>query len=338
MKKIKKIVATILLASILLSAVNVAHSFKKMDVCNYTFWDTSGNYYDSMCTIDGKPSEVVLKELEKNSGVLDKRVVIKEPEHNFEHKLNPSNERLYHVPFWLSKNRNRTKDEQLCKIGTSFKILDHYWDFLELYYPEGCQPETESFFDEDSEKETEKEVYETESVDEFLWDLFWDNEIEEKTPTVNAEDDEIIEEKTSDETTEEVVWDDELDEIFGDLFSLKWKKLAPTIRDFAKTKLRIQIWAIKANFIGDNKSYNKSMSILLNRVNTEFKIDSIKNDFAKNVSNLSYSLSTYETTTDLETKIVFEKKLGRDIEKLKRKYKKLKFKDIIISKTIADRV
>jgi hypothetical protein len=79
-----------------------------------------------MCTIDGKPSELVLKELEKNSGVLEKRVVIKKPEHNFEHKLNPSNEKLYHVPFWLSKNRNRTKDEQLCKIGTSFKILDHY--------------------------------------------------------------------------------------------------------------------------------------------------------------------------------------------------------------------
>jgi hypothetical protein len=119
------------------------------------------------------------------------------------------------------------------------------------------------------------------------------------------------------------------------IFFIKIKKLAPTIRDFAKTKLRIQILEIKANFIGDNKSYNESMSILLNKVNTEFKIDSIKNDFAKYVSNLSYSLSTYETTTDLETKIVFEKKLGRDIEKLKRKYKKFKFKDTIISKAIA---
>jgi hypothetical protein len=79
------------------------------------------------------------------------------------------------------------------------------------------------------------------------------------------------------------------------------------------------------------------MAILLNKVNAEFKVDSIKNDFAKNVSNLSYSLSTYNDTTDLETKKVFEQKLKRDISKLKKKYKTLKFKDTIISKAIATR-
>ena len=79
------------------------------------------------------------------------------------------------------------------------------------------------------------------------------------------------------------------------------------------------------------------MAILLNRINREFNIDSIKNDFAKNVSNLSYSLSTYENTTDSETKRVFKQKLKRDISKLKKKYKILKFKDKIISKAIAKR-
>ena len=79
------------------------------------------------------------------------------------------------------------------------------------------------------------------------------------------------------------------------------------------------------------------MAILLNKVNNEFKIDSIKNDFAKNVSNVSYSLSTYENTTDSETKEIFRKKLINDLNTLKKKYTKLKFKDSIISTTLEKR-
>jgi hypothetical protein len=80
------------------------------------------------------------------------------------------------------------------------------------------------------------------------------------------------------------------------------------------------------------------MAFLLNNVNKTFKVDSIKNDFAKNVSNVSYSLSTYKNTTDIETKKVFKQKLKSDISKLKNKYKKLQFKDMIVSKALAKKM
>jgi hypothetical protein len=74
-------------------------------------------------------------------------------------------------------------------------------------------------------------------------------------------------------------------------------------------------------------NYNSKVAILLKQIDDEFKIDSIKNDFAKNVSKVSYSLSTYNNTTDLETKEVFKNKLINDFKKLKKKYKILKKKD-----------
>jgi len=77
---------------------------------------------------------------------------------------------------------------------------------------------------------------------------------------------------------------------------------------------------------------------LLSKVDNEFKVDSIKNDFAKNVSNVSYSLSTYlDKDINEETKDVFRKKLVNDLKTLKKKYKVLKRKDFIVSKTLEKR-
>ena len=74
------------------------------------------------------------------------------------------------------------------------------------------------------------------------------------------------------------------------------------------------------------------MAMLLNKIDREFNIDSIKNDFAKNINMLSYTFSTYNKTTDKEIKKVFKNKLKTDIKKLKKKYKVLKFKDRVITK------
>jgi hypothetical protein len=83
--------------------------------------------------------------------------------------------------------------------------------------------------------------------------------------------------------------------------------------------------------------YNSKVATLLRQVDNEFNIDSIKNDFAKNISKVSYSLSTYNNTNDLETKKVFRNKLVSDLKKLKKKYKILKKKDRIISKSLEKR-
>jgi len=43
---------------------------------------------------------------------------------SFKHKLSPSTKILKHIPFWLSNNRNNSKDEQLCKIKSKFEYYN----------------------------------------------------------------------------------------------------------------------------------------------------------------------------------------------------------------------
>ena len=242
------------------------------------------------------------------------------------YSLNNSNIKIIHTPFWLGANKNKVKDKQLCKINSIFKYYNFKWELI-TYYPEGCQNknnEIKSFFEDSMSeqpkvenkilekksdlKEESKFEVENEGIDEFLWDLFGEN---------------------SEENSE---GNGEIEDLLGDIFSLKTIKLISTLRDFSKSKLKVQVWSIETNFIKGNNSYNETMAMLLNKIDREFNIDSIKNDFAKNINMLSYTFSTYNKTTDKEIKKVFKNKLKTDIKKLKKKYKVLKFKDRVITK------
>jgi hypothetical protein len=45
------------------------------------------------------------------------------------------------IPFLMSKEeRNANKDKQLCKIASSFDILNDDGTLNYTYYPQGCQP------------------------------------------------------------------------------------------------------------------------------------------------------------------------------------------------------
>lgn len=52
-----KVTSTIVLCVLSLSIIQITHAFQHMDVCNYTDWDKSGDYYDRLCTEDWLPSE-----------------------------------------------------------------------------------------------------------------------------------------------------------------------------------------------------------------------------------------------------------------------------------------
>ncbi len=55
MKNIFKNIVTIIILSF--SIIQTSNAFQHMDVCNYTYWDYSGDYYDRLCTEDWLPSE-----------------------------------------------------------------------------------------------------------------------------------------------------------------------------------------------------------------------------------------------------------------------------------------
>jgi len=278
-----------------------------------------------------------------------------------------------HNGFWLTmtkKQKNANKDRQLCKIATSFDILNDDGTLNYTYYPQGCQPKIDysSIYNDSGEKN----INNVDWVDNFINDLFWESIIEK--------DDNLTPEKVSDESLDfldDLFWDssssaeennydfssaseepvdedttdseetiEDADQLLKEIFwktntdskiSLKWKQIVSAIREFNSSKVRIRVWSIETNVLSDDMDYNSKAATLLRQVDNEFNIDSIKNDFAKNISKVSYSLSTYNNTTDLETKEVFRNKLVSDLKKLKKKYKILKKKDRIISKSLEKR-
>jgi len=280
--------------------------------------------------------------------------------------------KLIHKPFWLfwPQDKTRMKDEQLCENGYSFDILDEYWNTIDKYIPEWCKKETlnkysesedlefDSYWDEDLEfdsywdEDLEFDSYWDEDLefdsywDEDLeFDSYWDEDLEfdsywdedlEEINTENTEDEEI------DNFLEEIFWkkiNNKLDVSNIEKQLKLWaKNLVSTVKNFADAKLELNIWAITVNLIKSQPEYNSKITKLLSKVDNEFKVDSIKNDFAKNVSNVSYSLSTYlDKDINEETKDVFRKKLVNDLKTLKKKYKVLKRKDFIVSKTLEKR-
>ena len=279
-------------------------------------------------------------------------------------------DRLHHwFPLMMSKEeRNANKDKQLCKIDTSFDILNKDWTVKYTYYPQWCQPtesEQTSIFNS-----IDKTWEDYNKADGFILDIFWndlkqDSEYMENTGSLDTTDttwldfvddiftdwnwwEENIEfnsaseepiDNTDSGSTDESTQD--ADELLKDIFwktnldsnlSLKSSKFVKTIKDYSKNKIRIRVGNIEANVISDDMDYNIKVAQFLAKVDKDFNINSFKNDFAKKVSNVSYSYSTYNNTTDEETKKVFRAKLVNDIKKLKKSYKILKKKDRIISK------
>ena len=80
----KKIISFVVLVALSLSLISISNAFQYMDVCNYTNGDHSGDYYDGICTKDGKPEEWMHYSFNRNN----LRIVIDKQE-NHKHKLNP---------------------------------------------------------------------------------------------------------------------------------------------------------------------------------------------------------------------------------------------------------
>ena len=263
-------------------------------------------------------------------------------------------ERLHHAPFWLASKevKNATKDKQLCKIATSFDILNKDWTIKYTYYPQGCQPKVDESISNDTDYENndiDSNNQNEDWVNNFIKWLFSDELTETDNENIWTESDEnivpveddFVEDKTEpDNSTQDA--DDILKEIFWKTneninISLKGSKLISTIRNFSKSKVKIRVGSIEANVLSNNMDYNLNVANLLKEVDDSFKIDAIKNSFAKKIWKVSYSFYTYKNTTDLETKKVFKVKLINDIRKLQKSYKILKKKDRIISKTLEKR-
>ena len=124
----KKIIAILLIAILSISMVKYTFAFSKMDVCNYTNWDTSGNYYDRKCTKDWKPAEneyLYQKELEaKRLAELQRQTQIKKQEEK-KHRLTPVKHYTGSSAFiWNINTKNKEEINKLKDEIVKLKILN----------------------------------------------------------------------------------------------------------------------------------------------------------------------------------------------------------------------
>ena len=112
---IKKFTSIWILFVLLFSFIKIVNAFEYMDICNYTNWDTSGDYYDRYCNNKGAPSEneyEYLKKLKEAQEKSKKNEYIKKGETT--HILNKVNHRTWSS---ISFGKNNTK------INNEIKLL-----------------------------------------------------------------------------------------------------------------------------------------------------------------------------------------------------------------------
>jgi len=81
---VKKIISFVVLVALSLSLISISNAFQYMDVCNYTNGDHSGDYYDGICTKDGKTEEGMHYNISRNNF---RTVIYRQETHK--HLLNP---------------------------------------------------------------------------------------------------------------------------------------------------------------------------------------------------------------------------------------------------------
>ncbi len=204
----------------------------------------------------------------------------------------------------------------------------------------------------------ETEVNNSES-EAFLNNLFWnslegtDTYVEPSMtsePVYTAPAQTVTPTQTTTETSTQSLED--IDALFSDLFgrisdedlikedekefTLKGKELFKTIKAYSQAKETITVWWIDATVLEWDDNYNNKIVEILTRVDNEFTIDSIKNDFAKNIWDLSYSVINYKNNDlNSSTRDKFKNEIISNIVTIERKYKILKRKDSIISRSLA---
>jgi len=97
----KKIISFVVLVALSLSLISISNAFQYMDVCNYTNGDHSGDYYDGICTKDGKPEEGMNYKFSKNNL---KTVIYKQENHK--HKLNQVSHNTGSSYYMVKNTRN----------------------------------------------------------------------------------------------------------------------------------------------------------------------------------------------------------------------------------------
>lgn len=263
---------------------------------------------------------------EKNTEEKKEFVVTKEMMENwpYKHELTHTNLKILHKPAWMYMVDN----EKSCENWSVYYVLNDEWEKIKKNAL-NCKV----VFDDNKKTETVvNEVFkgiESEENKSEDTDLTSAPEEENNQETIIKEDNINEEENTNDQ------WDADVDNFIDDIlwynssnklktvklnkkdFFLSWKQVHQSIKSFSENKNTIVFNQIQIKGLKWEDYYNGSVATLFNSFKEKVSINKYRNQFAKNLSDLSFSFSSYnDENLDNESRELFRKKFVNDMKKV----------------------
>jgi hypothetical protein len=163
--------------------------------------------------------------------------------------------------------------------------------------------------------------------------------------------DDVEKEKLSENTDESSEADKEADEEIGNfledvlgkgsddklktvklqnkIFTLSWKNMASSVKSYSLNKEKLYIWEYsEINGLKDSEYYNSAVAKIFTSFSKKVEINKFRNEFAKNLSTISFSFNSYQDEKlDFKTREFFRKKFVNDLKKLEISYTKIQKKE-----------
>ena len=306
MKNFKKIVAILILFSLTFSSINIVKAEWEEETNNATNARV-------IPTVSNDPRVTIRTEQKKE-------IEVEVDTWPHKHKLWTWSLSLFHKPAWMYLLDNKMACDE--KWATYF-IVNAKWEKIKKISI-NCSV---VFKDEEKTKEVIEDVFE---------------DVEGNGESLESDEDITIE-----NNNEESESDDEVDIFIEDLlwknssnklktvklntkiYTIASKKMSSSIKEYSLNKTKILIWDYTEIKGLKNRDYYNGLVV---RIFTQFAekvgINKFQNEFAKNLSTISFSLSSYQDENlDMETREFFRKKFVNDLRKLQISYSKIQKKE-----------
>lgn len=270
--------------------------------------------------------ETTEKTTEENTWEKKEFVVTKAMMENwpYKHELTHTNIKILHKPAWMYMVDN----EKSCENWSVYYVLNDEWEKIKKNAL-NCKV----VFDDNKKTETVvNEVFKGIETEENKSE---DTDLTSAPEKENNQEKSIEEDNINEEENTNDQWDTDVDNFIDDIlwynssnklktvklnkkeFFLSWKQVHQSIKSFSENKNTIVFNQIQIKGLKWEDYYNGSVATLFNSFKEKVSINKYRNQFAKNLSDLSFSFSSYnDENLDNESRELFRKKFVNDMKKV----------------------
>ncbi|MDQ7009246.1 MAG: hypothetical protein Q9M94_03055 [Candidatus Gracilibacteria bacterium] len=251
----------------------------------------------------------------------------------YKHELTHTDIKILHKPAWMYMVDNKIS----CDQGAIYYILDEEGNKIKKNAL-NCKI---AFEDDKKTEIVVDEIFEgIEAEGDESEDIDLTSASENPNNEINEDNNNISQEEIINENEEQV--DDFIDDILGanssnklrtvklskEEFFLTGKQVHQSIKSFSINKNIILLDDTKIKGLKGEEYYNGSIATLFINFSEKVSINKYRNQFAKHLSDISYSLSSYHNEElDNQSREIFRKKLVNDMKKVQVGYIELQNKE-----------